>query len=81
MIFRDLRNKRARPGEIMPGTISIILASIIAILTATGSGTAVAQTNDADEALIEEIIVTAQRREQSLQNVPISQDFPLIFIV
>ena len=61
-----LRYKKTRQGEIMPETISIILALIIAILTATGSGTAVAQTNDADEALIEEIIVTAHRREKSL---------------
>jgi outer membrane receptor protein involved in Fe transport len=48
------------------------LASAIALVTASGAGLALAPPALAAGAMLEEVVVTAQRREQSLMDVPIS---------
>ena len=47
-------------------------ASILAASATLASSTAIAQDTSGDELLLEEVMVTAQKREQSLQDVPVS---------
>jgi len=54
----------------MPNTAKLLLI-VFASIAVTDYGTAFAQQSD-DDASLSEIIVTAQRREQSLQEVPVS---------
>jgi iron complex outermembrane receptor protein len=47
-------------------------ASILAASATLATGTAIAQDTSGDELMLEEVMVTAQKREQSLQDVPVS---------
>ncbi|RDV02455.1 TonB-dependent receptor [Sphingorhabdus pulchriflava] len=54
------------------GNFRLACASSISIAVALMAAPAMAQDSNADEAGLEEIVVTAQRREQSLQDVPMA---------
>jgi outer membrane receptor protein involved in Fe transport len=57
-------------GERAKGTAASLLASVVSMLaTAAVSGSAIAQEQ---QMMIEEIIVTATKREQTLQEVPVA---------
>ena len=51
---------------------ALMRASILAASATLASGTAIAQDTSGDGPLLEEVMVTAQKREQSLQDVPVS---------
>ena len=51
---------------------ALVRASILAASATLATGTAIAQDTAGDELMLEEVMVTAQKREQSLQDVPVS---------
>ena len=72
-LSRELSSIIKRVREQMKNQkILVIKGLALAVAAALSAGSAQAQSDDEDWFRLEEIVVTAQRREQSLQEVPIS---------